>query len=243
MRLVKAMIFKYRSIRDTTFEIEGEKTIMVGPNEAGKTAALRALQQLNPPLGVARFDVLRDYPRSEYNDVTTGKVKPAETTVVEGTFALEAADIAAIPAEFAKCTYVLGRKYDNNAWNRLDGAPPIPRFGGIKNDLLRLAAHVRKQVPAPAEGEVEVDPTSAITTLVKDWLEDVTIEAERATALRSQLESLLEYIDEGNEAENNRYQKLHDATQTKTQHDKVLKIVAERLPVFCSSIIIFVFDH
>ena len=83
MRLKTARVTKYRSIRDTgLFEIEELKTIMVGPNEAGKTALLQALQQINPPKGVRQFDALRDYPRSEYNDITTKKVDPKDVTVV-----------------------------------------------------------------------------------------------------------------------------------------------------------------
>ena len=78
MRLTKARIQKYRSVRDTGyFDIETAKTILVDPNEAGKTVLLQALQQLNPPPGVRKFDALRDYPRSEYNDITTKKVDPA----------------------------------------------------------------------------------------------------------------------------------------------------------------------
>lgn len=45
---------------------------MVGANEAGKSALLLALQHIKGPDGAAGFDVLRDYPRSEYNDITTG---------------------------------------------------------------------------------------------------------------------------------------------------------------------------
>ncbi len=67
MRLKKARVAKYRSIRDSGwFDVEHAKTILVGPNEAGKTALLQALQQIGPPEGVRRFDALRDYPRSEY---------------------------------------------------------------------------------------------------------------------------------------------------------------------------------
>ena len=79
MRLSKARVQSYRSIRDTGwFDVEEAKTILVGPNEAGKTVLLQALQQINAPEGIAGFDPLRDYPRSEYNDITTGKVKPAD---------------------------------------------------------------------------------------------------------------------------------------------------------------------
>ena len=50
MKLKTAHIQNYRSVRDTgEFEIEAAKTILVGPNEAGKSAVLQALQQINPP--------------------------------------------------------------------------------------------------------------------------------------------------------------------------------------------------
>jgi predicted ATP-binding protein involved in virulence len=96
MRLTKARVTKYRSIRDSGwFDVENLKTIMVGPNEAGKIALLEALQQLHSPDGARKFDPLRDYPRSEFNDITTKKVDPAKVTVVEGHFSLEQEDTAA----------------------------------------------------------------------------------------------------------------------------------------------------
>src|SRR5262245_43959165 len=98
MRLSAARVQSYRSIRDTGwFDVERCKTILVGPNEAGKSAVLQALQQINAPWGVAGFDALRDYPRSQYNDIDTGKVKPEDVTVVSAKFALEPSDIAALP--------------------------------------------------------------------------------------------------------------------------------------------------
>ena len=54
--------------------------LVYGPNEAGKTAVLQALQQINPPPDVPKFDALRDYPRSKYNDITTGRVDPKTVT-------------------------------------------------------------------------------------------------------------------------------------------------------------------
>jgi recombinational DNA repair ATPase RecF len=42
MRLKSARVTKYRSIRDSGwFDVEDGKSILVGPNEAGKTALLR----------------------------------------------------------------------------------------------------------------------------------------------------------------------------------------------------------
>src|SRR5690554_3496090 len=106
MKLHKARVQNYRSIIDTgEFEVESLKTIMVGPNEAGKTLILQALQQLNKPSDISGFEVLRDYPRSLYNDITTGKVDPKDVTVVTGYFKLEKEDIEAIPEEFKNCIY------------------------------------------------------------------------------------------------------------------------------------------
>src|SRR5438309_11310795 len=110
MRLKKGRVRNYRSIRDTgLFEVESEKTILVGPNEAGKTALLEALQRINPPGTTRNFDALRDYPRSEFNDIITGKVRLEDTTIAEAHFALEPADKELIPPEFHDCVYVYGR--------------------------------------------------------------------------------------------------------------------------------------
>ena len=50
MRLTHVRVQNYRSVRDTGwFDVEKAKTILVGPNEAGKTAVLEALQRINPP--------------------------------------------------------------------------------------------------------------------------------------------------------------------------------------------------
>src|ERR1700720_4383178 len=76
MFLQRVRVTKYRSIRDSGwFDVEKGKTILIGPNEAGKTALLEAIQRINPPLGTRGFDSLRDYPRSEYDDINRGKVQ------------------------------------------------------------------------------------------------------------------------------------------------------------------------
>jgi GTPase SAR1 family protein len=171
MTLVKAHVKNYRSVRDSgSFEIEPAKIILVGPNEAGKTVLLRALQQINPPPEVPKFDPLRDYPRSDYNDITTKKVDPAKTDVVVAYSTLEDDDKDNAPEEFRDCVYVTGRRLDNSNWDRLEGGPEIATYGQIKNDARRLAAHMDKSVPAPAEGAAPpVKPTEDLTSLTSNW--------------------------------------------------------------------------
>ena len=49
MFLQRVRVTKYRSIRDSGwFEVEKGKTILIGPNEAGKTALLEAIQRMWP---------------------------------------------------------------------------------------------------------------------------------------------------------------------------------------------------
>ena len=122
MRLQKARITNYRSIIDTGwFDVEKAKTIMVGPNEAGKTAVLQALQQINSPPGLPKFDPLHDYPRSKYNDITTQRVDPKEVTVVEVEFEPDDEDQAVISESMRPAHYAFGRKLDNFSWHALRG--------------------------------------------------------------------------------------------------------------------------
>src|ERR1700730_16671096 len=130
MRLKKARIRKYRSIRDTgLFDIEPGKTILVGPNEAGKSTLLEALQRINPQGTIRNFDALRDYPRAEFNEILAGKVRLEDTKIVEGHFGLDDAHKKGIPAEFHDCRYVLGRRVDNPAGHVLEGGSPAIKFG------------------------------------------------------------------------------------------------------------------
>src|ERR1700719_4644186 len=129
MFLQRVRVTKYRSIRDSGwFDVEKGKTILIGPNEAGKTALLEAIQRINPPLGTRGFDPLRDYPRSEFEDIISGKVQPRDVNVVEAQFGLDPDDKEALEPEFRECGYVVARKLDNNfsPKSRRRARPPAP---------------------------------------------------------------------------------------------------------------------
>ena len=96
MKLTKVHITNFQSIQDSTeFEI-GDVTCLVGKNEAGKTALLKALYRLNPVVEEhGTFDATDDYPRrfvADYeDDVDAGRREPA--TVVRATYVLDINDI------------------------------------------------------------------------------------------------------------------------------------------------------
>lgn len=234
MRLKKARVTKYRSIRDSGwFEVEHGKTILVGPNEAGKTALLEALQQLNPPAGVPQFHSLRDYPRSELNDLTTNLVRPENVTVVTGHFILDEEDKKAIPEEFWPCFYVLDRKIDNTTRHDSDGCPPIPTYGALKKDLLRLCAHIDGRLAPPPEGSAPPEPPSAqLATLTKSWDDGLAMAGDPASKLTAWLQKSLPLVEEGNETEEGRHERLTSSVGFAARRDAALQKLRGRLPVF-----------
>lgn len=233
MRLQKARVQNYRSIIDTgDFEVEKLKTIMVGPNEAGKTVILKALQQLNKPADVAGFDVLRDYPRSLYNDISTGKVKASEVIVVTGQFTLDEEDKKLLPEEFRNCVYTVWRKIDNTGVHSLENAPSKIYYKDIKNDLARLNAHMDKQYAVDNPEETTKVPNIVLSKLISGWADDTPISGDYATNLKAQLEKYYTLIDENNEKENTRYTKLLEQINFNKKHDDALAILNKRIPVF-----------
>ncbi len=232
MRLVKARVQNYRSIRDTGwFDVESLKTIFVGPNEAGKTAVLQALQQLNPTKGLPGFDPLRDYPRSSYNDITTKKVDPATTKVVEGVFSLEPEDMTEIPKGFESCTYVFGKYLNNSPWHGLENAPPTPTYGSIRKDLARLMAHVDSRTPG-GDGTVQVVlPSSELTAITAGWNDATGLKVATIGGLQGWLKKVFPTIEEGSEDES-RYDKIIAQLEIDLNRDKTLALLHSRLPIF-----------
>lgn len=230
MRLVAARIQKYRSIRDTgLFEVDEGKTILVGPNEAGKTAVLQALQQINPPDGVAGFDALRDYPRSEYNDITTNAVDPSRVTVAEARFKLEPDDLASLPAGYEDAEYCYGRNLDNSFWHRIEGGLAAEHYSvELKKQLDRMAAHVDK---APLE-EGQASPSARLAEVTAGWETGSRLTVERAASLRAWLDEIATKVDESDNTEENRHTNLIQITERPGERHAALTALNQRLPVF-----------
>ena len=231
MRLKSVRVQNFRSIRDTgTFDVEGEKAIFVGPNEAGKSAVLQAIQQLNPPKGTKGFDALRDYPRALYNDITTGKVIPKDVNVVEGIFSLSDSDKNAIPEAFRGCSYKFTKYLDNSETHGLVGAPDTPRFKDIKADLLRLEKHIVSQI-----GE-DVGSTSkfkdALAEVIGGWNDEKIITVENCKNLKPWLEESITLIEEDNTKEESRLAKINSKLQLLTDRTETQNILYGRRPVF-----------
>lgn len=231
MRLKQARVTNYRSIIDTGwFDLENAKTIFVGPNEAGKSAILQALQQINPPKDVPQFDTLRDYPRSKYNDITTQRIDPKNVDVVQVKFELEDDDRAALPESMHGATYVFGKRLDNSAWHTLEGVPELPTYSSISKDLTRLYAHIdpRSKETSPDEPA----PSESVNAITAEWSNTAVIDSNRAKPLKEWLDKILPLIDENNAAEEERYDRLVEVTKNHLYRNEALEILQSRRPVF-----------
>jgi len=230
VRLKAVRVQKYRSVRDTGwFDVESNKTILVGANEAGKSAVLQAIQQLHRPDGVAGFEVLRDYPRSEYNDITTGKVDPKAVEVVSAKFTLEPADLALLPPGFEDVVYTRSQYIDNHASHEIEGGPErVVIRAELKNDLLRLAAHADKQY----SGESTETPSDRLKAVIAEWGDNVYLSTDRGTAMRGWLDSVVALINESDEKEMQRLARLVDISSRPAGRAKALSVLDGRVPVF-----------
>ncbi|MCP5004545.1 MAG: AAA family ATPase [Planctomycetes bacterium] len=228
MRLVKARVQNYRSILDTgEFEIEKLKTILVGPNEAGKTVLLQALQHLKKPSEISGFDPLRDYPRSKYNDIKTGKVKTKNTTIVTGYFELEDEDKELVPESFHQCHYKLFRNLNNTSHRSLVDAPILLQYKDLKKPLNRMAAHMDKGI-----SDNEKKPSEMLGELCGSWTESKEINGDAISILETWLNDNYQYVAEDNETEEKRHAELLEQVKTNLEHYEVLEILDKRTPVF-----------
>ena len=247
MRLQKARVRSYRSIRDSGwFDIEPTKTILVGPNEAGKTVLLRALEKINPPDGNIGFEPLRDFPRSELNNLSRTRddgrsILPIDVTVVEAHFSLESGDLDAIvniDPEFANVTtYVFGRRLDNGYWHDIVGGSKIPSYGEIRRDLSKVAGYADLLKSANAdEGPISlhVDDLLQITS---GWNDSTPISGDRAQSLSQFLLGIDASLDDASldidsTTERERLEKLAVAAGVFKRRQNALSVLFQRLPTF-----------
>jgi hypothetical protein len=96
MRLAHAHVTHFKSIADSgDVTVDPTVTVLVGQNEAGKTAFLQALYKARPADGGAKYDREMDYPRSSLNDYD--ELHPDDpATVAKLTYELDADEVVAI---------------------------------------------------------------------------------------------------------------------------------------------------
>lgn len=229
MKLIKARVRNYRSVRDTgEFDVEKLKTILIGPNEAGKFAILQALQQISLPDGVSGFDSLRDYPRKLLNRMDQGELEPKDVPVVTVWFDIveEKGDLPP-SMQLDEIQYTRTVYLDNHSTHRLLNTPNQQKYSDVETDLLRLAKHLDGQVTLE---EGEAAPSAKLKTVVDGWQASFFITAERAQKIEAWLKDAVPYVEEGNETEVSRLSKLRMLMRNPIEEDEALAILNGRVP-------------
>ena len=234
MRLTRVRVQNYRCVRDTGwFEVEQAKTILVGTNEAGKTAVFEALRQINPPAGVRGFDPLRDYPRKLYNaDIQSGRLDPKDIPVASAQFDLEPDDLVELPDCFGATGYRFTRFLNNRFTHTFEGGPEVVVFSDeVRKDLQRLEIHVDKRAAEGREGD-EPLPSAELDDIISSWKVATTkIDSERGPELQRWLDSVTAFVDEKDVTEDARHTRLVEYTRIPEKRDEAVAKLKSRLPV------------
>lgn len=102
MKLISAHVTNYRSILDSNPVTIGQSTCLVGKNEAGKTAFLKALEGINSTdKNYTSYNKTENYPRRFLADYKA-KHEGEEARVVETDWELDDADVALLVEEFGE---------------------------------------------------------------------------------------------------------------------------------------------
>ena len=162
MKLTKVRIREFQSILDSNeFDID-DVTCLVGKNEAGKTALLRALYRLRPIIeGDGLFDVTADYPSRSVVDYESdvANERREHATVVQASYVLDSDDINAVQEVFgAGClkgdrpTLTLHKGYSDEAIH----------FSGLEVDEQFALKHLitASDSPPSVSQLIEQDKTS-----------------------------------------------------------------------------------
>ncbi len=99
MRLTRAHVQHFKSIHDSgDVTIDPAVTVLVGQNEAGKTAFLQALYKARPADAGTKYDLEMDYPRRALSDYEALHGKDGHAPVARLTYELDPGEIKAINA-------------------------------------------------------------------------------------------------------------------------------------------------
>lgn len=157
MEVTEIRVQNYRSIDDSGWVSLDDLTCLIGRNESGKTAFMKALERLNPSYLVEEYTPYQDYPRDEW-PAYKQESGDDPAVVASGRFVLEESDLEAIEAAYGRTLIaepegVVRRNYENELEWELD------------LDDEAVLAHLREEYDLEADLEEQLEDTSSISDL------------------------------------------------------------------------------
>lgn len=181
MLLTNAQVKMFKSIEDTEpVSIDAWVTVLVGQNEAGKTAFLQSLYKAKPIDKAVSYDVTNDYPRKSLTAYEKQhKTTPAEVAVL--TYKLQPNELAVISNKYGlglaeNFQFTVTYKYDNSTTISLNipEAPYIKKLIGSS----ALTAEVKSKIAnaASVSSLLQILGTLDLNTEETSFLNDLTEE-------------------------------------------------------------------
>lgn len=229
MRVESATVSNFRCVIDSSqFEVEPDKTILVGINEAGKTALLKALQHASPTDDTAAIDWLFDAPASMVDDIRRKNLDPATLAVARVVMRPEPKDLTglSLPEGSDGIRLVMTAWMNKKQTYSVTGLPSSPTVGDAEKAILRLAGAMNKQSDEDAKQAAKA---------ISDWKDaqasDAAISGEVAAGLKTHLDAALPLFAEGSAAETH-WDALSGVLKSALALDKIGKHLADRMPPF-----------
>lgn len=196
MRLTQARVQHFKSIDDSgVVTIDPKVTVLVGQNEAGKTAFLQALEKARAVRSGVQFDVTEDYPRKGVNEYRKRHGEKPDVAVVL-TYELTPKELDAVNSDMGAAVL---KSPTISLTHRYDGSSLV----GITVDEPALVKSVVKNAKLPAELGKAAGAAPTVRALIK-VLEQADLNAEGeaflgslqkrfATALKSKWAEVVAY--------------------------------------------------
>lgn len=184
MRLIRFRVQNYKSVNDSGWvNVDTAVTALVGKNESGKSALLRALYKLNP-VASDPFNPVREFPRGRY----TYEFKQQDWVVISAEFAIptlvQEEIAAAVGDDWRPATLILSQKYSNTRSYEFAPAYAKPLATGatlgewLTSARRRIQRTTSKDVPTP-------ESLQQLKRQLGDRLEMWIQRAEQVSSLRT----------------------------------------------------------
>lgn len=228
MRIESAVVTNYRCIVDSgQFGVEADKTILVGINEAGKTALLKAIQLASPTSDTPKIDWLFDAPAPMVDDIRRGNLNREEMAVAKVVLAPDTTDVEGLAfPNGADVRLEMTAWLSGNRTHRVTGLPPSPTLGEVDKSIIRLTSAMSKQSSEDANAAAQ-----ALSSWKASRRQSDPISGKVAEELREHLDVLLPLFADGSAAESH-WDALDSVLREATGRDEIGKHLLSKLPPF-----------
>lgn len=228
MRIESAVVTNYRCIVDSgEFGVEADKTILVGINEAGKTALLKAIQLVSPTPDTPKLDWLFDAPAPMVDDIRRGNLDRARMAIAKVVLKPDTSDVDGLALANSEDV-----RLEMTAWlsgkrtYRVTGLPASPTLGDVDKSIVRLTSAMSKQSSEDAKAAAQ-----ALTSWRASHGQADSISGEIAEELRGHLDALLPLFADGSAAEGH-WDALDAIVKEATGRDEIGNHLLSKLPPF-----------